>query len=179
MSGGGLFGFLVSTLGLMIVVWMFFVGMTKVAADATLALLAKIAIGGMALIAFILAAAAVLGLGGGGRLPTFGPANVIEFAISIIVVIVAVFIINAVIDFFVGGVVVAPPAPGTVQPPQPAVVVPAGVAGIIKYVVQACALIALLIAAGKALFGGGLGIIPANILGRQAMLLLAAPGVSS
>lgn len=166
----GLFEFLISSLGLLIVVWLFFIGMTKIAADPTLALLAKIAIGGMAAIAFLIAAAGALGFGGGGRLPVFTPANVVEFAISIIVVIVVVFIINAVIDFFLNG----PPQPAPGQPGS-VTVVPSEVAGMIKYVIQAVALIALLVAAGKALFGGGLGMIPSGIFGfggRHAILLL-------
>jgi hypothetical protein len=68
------------------------------------------------------------------------PVAIIEFAIGLIVVMVVLYIIYMVIDFL---------APGNLAIP-------------IKYVIGALALIAILIVAEKALFGGGLGFISSS-----------------
>jgi hypothetical protein len=73
---------------------------------------------------------------GGAGGPTITPGNVIEFAVAIIVIYAVFYILNLVIDW------IALPA----------------LAPVLKYVLAAVVLIAMLLAAEQALFGGGLGV---------------------
>jgi hypothetical protein len=131
MSGGALVNFLVVILELIAIVAILYAAAPRLAPDPTLLQIAKIAIGVGALIVFILAVASVLGFG--GQMLVLTPWSMFYVAIAVIVVIVVVFIINWVIDFFQ---------------------VPFGDG--VKFVVGAIALIAILVAVGTALTGGGL-----------------------
>jgi hypothetical protein len=127
--------FLIAVVGLCIIVYLIFLALDFIAPDERFKLIARYAVGGTALLVFLVAIKGVL-FGGGGAM-AITPLAVIEFAIGLIVVMVVLYIIYMVIDFM---------APGNLAVP-------------IKYVIGAIALIAILIVAEKALFGGGLGFI--------------------
>ncbi len=133
MSGGGLVSFLIVILELVAIVAILYAAAPRLAPDPTLLQIAKIAIGVGALVVFILAVASVLGFG--GQMLVLTPWSMFYVAIAVIIVIVVVFIINAAIDFFEA---------------------PFGDA--IKFIVGAIALIAILVAVGTALSGGGLNL---------------------
>ncbi len=135
MTGGALVNFLVVILELIAIVAILYAGLPKLAPDPTLAQIAKIAIGVGALIVFILAVANVLGFGGQALMLT--PWSLFYVAIAVIVVLVVVYIINWVIDFFQ---------------------VPFGDG--VKFIVGAIALIAILVAVGSALTGGSISGTP-------------------
>lgn len=132
MTGSALFDFLVSSVGLCIVVYLFFLAIDFLSPDPRFRLIARVAVGGVALLVFLVAIKAVLFGGGAGISVT--PVGVIEFAIGVIVVLVVIYIINMVVDFL---------APGFAEP--------------IKFVVGALALIAILVIAERSLFGGRIG----------------------
>ncbi len=131
MTGGALVNFLVVILELIAIVAILYAAAPRLAPDPTLLQIAKIAIGVGALVVFILAVANVLGFG--GQALVLNPWSMFAVAIAVIVVLVVVYIINWVVDFFQ-----VPFADG------------------IKFVVGAIALIAILVAVGSALTGGGL-----------------------
>jgi hypothetical protein len=135
MTGSALFDFLIACIVLVAVVALFFIAMDRIAPDATFAKIAKIAVGVVALIAFLGAIRGIF-FGGGGSMPAIGGGQLIEFAVGLIVILVVVWICYMVVDFF------------------------GFMATEVKYVVGAIALIILLLLAGRALFGGGLGIMP-------------------
>jgi hypothetical protein len=135
MTGSGLMDFLIAVVGLCIIVYLIFLALDFIAPDERFKLIARYAVGGTALLVFLVAIKGVL-FGGGGVM-AITPVAVIEFAIGLIVVMVVLYIIYMVIDFL---------APGNLSVP-------------IKYVIGALALIAILVVAERALFGGGLGII--------------------
>jgi hypothetical protein len=134
MTGSALMDFLIAVISLCGVVYLVFMAIDMIAPDERFKQLGRFAVGFVALISFLVAIKGVL-FGGGGGL-TFSAMGMIDFAISVIVLIVVVYIIYMVIDFFA--------TPFTVQ---------------IKYVVGAIALIVILVVAEKALFGGGLGLV--------------------
>lgn len=136
MTGSALMDFLIAVVGLILVVGLIFLAIDYLAPDERFKKIARWAVGGVALIVFLVAIRGVL-FGGGPGMGAFSPNGLIEFAIGLIVVLVVVFIIYAVIDFL---------APTFA--PQ------------IKYVVGAIALVAILVVAQRALFGGGLGVLP-------------------
>jgi hypothetical protein len=135
MTGSGLMDFLIAVIGLCGIVYLVFMAIDFIAPDETFKKIARFAVGFVALIVFLVAIKGVL-FGGGGGLAAFSPVGMIEFAIGLIVLMVVVFIIYKVIDFL--------GTPFTVE---------------VKYIVGAIALIALLVIAERALFGGGLGIM--------------------
>jgi hypothetical protein len=135
MTGSALMDFLIAVVGLCIIVYLIFLALDFIAPDQRFKLIARYAVGGTALLVFLVAIKGVLFGGGGGMAVT--PLAVIEFAIGLIVVMVVLYIIYMVIDFLA----------------------PANLAVPIKYVIGALALIAILVVAEKALFGGGLGFI--------------------
>lgn len=147
MSGAGLMDFLISVVGLCVIVGLIFLGLEKISPDEWFKKIGRYAVGGAALLAFLVSVKAVLFGGGGGM--GANPMAVLECAIGIVVLVIVVMIIYMAIDKFA----------------------PAEFAATVKYVVGGIALIAMLILAGKALFGGGLGLIPPL---RRA-LLEAAP----
>ena len=129
MSGSGLVQFVINIIALLAAGGIFFLSIDKVAPDA---FFAKIAIGALLLIALVLVLAAVFGLAGG---ISISPLGVVWFAVSVIVAVVVLYIINLVLDWIAsqmgGGPWVTP----------------------VKYVLGAIVLIALLIAAANTLFG--------------------------
>jgi hypothetical protein len=135
MTGSALMDFLIAVVGLCVIVYLIFLALDFIAPDPRFRLIARYAVGGTALLVFLVAVKGVL-FGGGGAM-AITPLAVIEFAIGLIVVMVVLYIIYMVIDLL---------APGNLALP-------------IKYVIGAIALIAILIVAEKALFGGGLGFI--------------------
>ncbi len=135
MTGSALMDFLISVVGLCLVVGIIFKGVDFVAPDEPSKQIARWAIGGVALIVFLLAIKAVF-FGGGGALAVT-PVGLIEFAIGLIVLMVVLFIIYMVVDFL---------CPDPFKVP-------------VKYVIGAIALIVMLVLAEKALFGGGLGLV--------------------
>jgi hypothetical protein len=139
MTGSALMDFLIAIIGLCGVVYLVFMAIDFIAPDETFKKIARFAVGFVALIVFLMAIKGVF-FGGGGGLASFSGVAMIEFAVALIVLMVVVFIVYRVIDFFA--------TPFSVE---------------IKYVVGAIALIVLLLAAEKALFGGGLGLANLNL----------------
>jgi hypothetical protein len=132
MTGSGLMDFLIAIVGLCLIVGLIFIALDKIAPDEQFKRIGRYAVGGVALIMFLLAIKGVL-FGGGGALGVT-PVGLIEFAIGLVVLMVVLFLIYYAVDFL---------APGNFTMP-------------IKYVIGALALIALLVLAEQALTGGGL-----------------------
>jgi hypothetical protein len=140
MSLASLLDFIINVGGLVIVVSLIFLALEQpgMAPDLTIKTIARYAVGGAAVLAFIIYCAAVFGgIGGAGAMHAT-PASIIEFAIGLIALIVVVRIIGMVVAEFA----------------------PANLSAIILFVVGAIAIIVILILSEKALFGGGLGLIP-------------------
>lgn len=131
--------FLISAICLVAVVTLFFYAIDFISKDEMFRKIARLAVGVTALVAFLVSVKGVL-FGGGGAL-AITPIATLEFAIGLIVVLIVLYVIYWVIDYF--QVPFAEPA---------------------KYVIGGIALIAILVVAGQALFGGGLGMLTG---GRQ------------
>jgi hypothetical protein len=153
MTGSALFDFLIAVIALVAIVTLIFYAMDKIAPDETFKKIARVAVGVVALIAFLVACKNVFFGSGGGALNT-GGVQLIEFAIGLIVLMVVWYIVSIVIDFF------------GFWPVE------------LKYVLGAIVLIVLLVLAERALFGGGLGFIPAGTFNtrRGAILDLTSIG---
>jgi hypothetical protein len=134
MSGSGLVQFLINIIAILAAGGIFFVSIDKVAPDPFFAKIAKIAIGAMLLIAVIITIAAVFGLAAG---VTVSPLGVVWFAVAVIVAVVVLFVLNMIVDWIASNM-----GFGTLST-------------MIKYVLGAIVLIALLIAAANLLFGVG------------------------
>jgi hypothetical protein len=134
MSGSGLVQFLVNIIALLGAGAIFFLSIDKVAPDEFFARISKIAIGVLLLIALIFTIAAVFGLAGGATISSYG---IIYFAIAVIVAVVVLYIINLIVDWIAANMGGGPWA------------------GIVKYVLGAIVLIALLLAAANMFFGVG------------------------
>lgn len=140
--GGALFDFLISCVGLCVIVGLIFYALDWPALfvpDPTFKKVARFAVGGAALIVFLLMVKGVFFGGGAGIAVT--PVGILEFAIGLICLVVVLFIINWVLDFLLPGA---------------AFLVP------LKFVISALAVIVILVLAEQALVGGGLGIIHAG-----------------
>ena len=137
MSGSGLVQFLINIIALLAAGGIFFVSIEKIAPDEFFAKIAKIAIGALLLIAFIVTIAAVFGLAGAGV--AVSPVGILWFAIAVIVAVVVLYVINLIVDWISANMGIGP------------------IAGIIKYVLGAIVLIALLVAAANLLFGYKIG----------------------
>jgi hypothetical protein len=137
MSGGGLVQFLINIIALFAAGAIFFLSIDKIAPDDFFAKIAKIAIGCLLLIAFIVVIAAILGVGGAGV--AISPTGILWFAIAVIVAVVVLYVINLVVDWLAANMGLAP------------------MAAVIKYVLGAVVLIALLVAAANLLFGYKVG----------------------
>ena len=135
MTGSALMDFLIAVVGLCIIVYLIFLALDFISPDASFKQVGRYAVGGAALLVFLVAIKAVL-FGGSGGLGV-SAVGVIEFAIGLIVVMVVLFIIYLVIDR----------------------IAPAELAVPVKYVIGAIALIAILILAERVLFGGGVGFV--------------------
>jgi hypothetical protein len=137
MSGSGLVQFLINIIALLAAGGIFFISIDKVAPDPFFSKIAKIAIGALLLIALIVTIAAVFGLAGAGV--TVSPLGIIWFAVAVIVAVVVLYIINLIVDWIASHMGIGP------------------IAGMIKYVLGAVVLIALLVAAANLLFGYHVG----------------------
>jgi hypothetical protein len=136
MTGSALMDFLIAVVGLCIVIYLIFLAIDYISPDERFKQFARYAVGGAALLVFLVAIKGVL-FGAGSAGMSVSPVGVIEFAIGLIVVMVVLFIIYMVIDRLA----------------------PAELAVPVKYVIGAIALIAILILAERVLFGGGLGLV--------------------
>jgi uncharacterized membrane protein len=134
-TGSGLIDFLISVVGLIGIFYMIYVALDGIVPDERMKQIARIALGIAGTILALLMIKAVLFGGAGG--PTVTPGAVIEFAVAIIVIYVVFYILNMVIDW------IAMPA----------------LAPALHYLLAALVLIAMLLAAEQALFGGGLGVL--------------------
>lgn len=152
MSGGSLMDFLIACVGLCLVVGIIFLALDFIAPDERFKQIGRWAIGGVALIAFLVAIKGVL-FGGGGAIGVT-PIGLIEFAIGLIVLMVVLFIIYYVVDWL---------APGNLAVP-------------IKYVIGAIALIVILVLAERVLFGGGLALMGGGRGGGMQLLAPERPG---
>lgn len=145
MTGAALWSFLITCVGLILVVGLIWYAILMIEAPEGFKQIARFAIGGLALLIFLMAVGSALGFGGAGL--TLNPMNLIEFAIGLIVLLVLLYIVNRVIAFF--GIWVTE----------------------IQFVVGAIALIIILVLAKQALFGGGLGFIPGSGQGKRSQVL--------
>jgi len=134
MTGSALMDFLIAIVGLCIIVYLIFLALDFIAPDERFKQIGRYAVGGVALLVFLVAIKGVLFGGGGGI--AISPGGIIQFAIGMIVVMVVLYVVYMVIDFL---------APGNLAVP-------------IKYVLGALALVAILLVAQQVLFGGGLAI---------------------
>ena len=162
MNLASLVNFVVNVIGLCIVVGLIFLALDSpfIKLDAWIKKFAKFAVGGAAVLAFAAYCAAVFLGVGTGALMRATPASIIEFAIGMLILIAVLYIITLVVEWLLGGAV----APGA----QGATPAPSNIGGIIVFVVNVIAIVVILILAEKALFGGGLGLIP-NIGGFGAV----------
>jgi hypothetical protein len=137
MNGSSLLGFLISIIVLFAIGAIFFMTIDRVAKDPFLAKIAKIVIGCLILIAFILAIAGVLGFGGGGGLSA-SPQSIVIFAVGVLVLIVVLFLVDMFLNWL-----------------GPNMGMAGGIVDAIRFIITVVALIALIIIAGDALLGGG------------------------
>lgn len=147
--GAGLMDFVIAIVGLGLILGLFFFAIDYISPDERFKKIGKWAIGGVALLVLLVSIKGVL-FGGGGAVGV-NPQSLIEFAIGLIVVLLVLFIVYAIIDYF---------APEPFKIP-------------VKYIIGGIALIALLVMAGQALFGSGLGFLPGGA--RHRVLLEVAP----
>ena len=131
MTGSALMDFLITIIVLAGTGALFFVTIDRLAPDALLNQIGKIAVGVVLAVVLLLAVKGVL-FGGGVALSAAG---IIGFAIGIVVLLVVLFLVEKILDWL--GPKIGP-----------------NIAGIIKYVVFAIALIALLAVADSTMFGG-------------------------
>lgn len=132
----GLLGFLVSLIVLCAVVAIFMLAIDRVMRDAFLAKIAKIAVGAIALIVFILAVANALGLGG-SAMANVSPMGIIYFAIAVLAVVVVLYLCEVFLPWIGGQMGMGTP-----------------IVDAILFIICAVALIVLLYFAGAALLGG-------------------------
>jgi hypothetical protein len=130
MTGSGLIDFLITIIVIFGTGALFYVAIERLAPDPMMQKIAKIAVGVVLVVVALLAVKAVL-FGGGGAISAGG---IIGFAIGLIVIMVVLFIIDKLLAWLGGEM--------------------GPVIDIIRYVVFAVALIALLVLADRALFGG-------------------------
>ena len=136
--GSALIDFLITLIGLVFIGAIIFMAIDFISTDDRFKKIGKFAVGGILVILFLLAIKGVLF--GGGAAAILSPLGMVYFAISVIVILVVWFIIN----WFLGWV-------GGFFPPIGQFM------DVIKFVVGALVLIAILIAAADLLLGGGSG----------------------
>lgn len=129
MTGSALFDFLIALVVLGGAVLLFMIAIDNLAPNAQFSKIAKIAVGVAALVALLFAIKGVFF--GGGLVAS--PIGVIYFAIGIIVVLVVMYLVKLIVDYFVPDQYAEP----------------------ILFVIGAIALIALLGLAATTLFSGG------------------------
>jgi hypothetical protein len=125
--------FLIAVVGLCLIVGLIFLALDRIAPDDGFKKIARWAVGGAALIMFLLAIKGVLFGGGGGGLGV-SPLGLISFAFGMIVLLVVLYIVYMAVDFLAPAEFVVP----------------------IKYVIGALAIIAMLYLAAQVLTGGAL-----------------------
>jgi len=130
MTGSALMDFLIAVVGLCILVGLIFIALDRISPDASFKQIGRYAVGGAALLIFLVALKGVLF--GGGSAMGISPVGVIEFAIGLLVVLVVIFLVFIAIDRFA----------------------PADLAVMAKYVIGALALIAILVLAERVMTGG-------------------------
>ena len=138
MSGAGLMDFLIVLVGLAIVGAMIFAAIEFVATDERFKKIARFAVGGVIVLAFLYAVKGVLFGGGGGVGITL--VGLIEFAIGVIILLVVWYVIVLALDWL-----------ATVFPPI------GPLKDAIKFVVSALVLVVLLLLAANLLFGVSIG----------------------
>lgn len=131
MTGNALMDFLIAIVGLCLIAYLLVLAVDRFAPDAFFAKVAKVVVGGLALIMLLVALKAVF-FGGGGAI-SVSPNGVIAFAIGLLVVALVLYLVYLAIDYLV-----AEEWQNT-----------------LKYIIGAIALIALLVLAQQVLFGGG------------------------
>lgn len=132
MTGSGLFDFLITLIVLIATGTMFFLVIDRAAPDATMNKVAKIAVGVVFAVVILLA---IKGLLFGGGAMALSAGGLITFAIGIIIILVVLYLLDTAIGFI-------------------ATLVGATIANIIKVVVFAIILIALLVLVDKTMMGG-------------------------
>ena len=147
--GSALIDFLITLIGLVFIGAIIFMAIDFISTDDRFKKIGKFAVGGILVILFLLAIKGVLF--GGGAAAILSPLGMVYFAISVIVILVVWFIINWFLGW-VGGFF--PPIGQFMQ--------------VIKFVVGAVVLIAILVAAADLLLGGGT--ILGSGLGRHSSL---------
>lgn len=148
MTGSALMDFLIAIVGLCLVVGLIFKALDFIAPDDRFKQIGRWAVGGVALIVFLLAIKAVLFGGGGSGMLGVSPGGLLSFAIGLIVLLVVLYIIYMAVDMIAPAEFVTP----------------------VKYVIGALALIAILVLAQQVLFGG------ATLLGAGGRGISFLPG---
>ncbi len=143
MTGSGLFDFLIAIVELVIVGAIIFAGLDFVVTDERFKKIARLAIGGVLVLAFLFAIKGVLFGGGAGF--AISPVGILYFAIGVIVLLVVWYLIIMALDWMA---VVFPP----IAPIKEA----------IKFVVSAIMLIVLLLLAADLMFGAGIMLQPSG-----------------
>lgn len=136
MNGSSLLGFIISLIVLFAIGAIFFLTIDQVAKNPFLAKIAKIVIGCLILIAFVLAIAGVLGFGGGGLAAS--PQSIVIFAVGVLVLMVVLYLVDLFLGWLAANMGIGAP-----------------IVEAIRFVITVVALIALILIAGSALIGGG------------------------
>jgi hypothetical protein len=134
MTGSGLIDFVITLIVICGVGALFFITIDWMKVDPTMKKVAKIAIGVVLAVVILLAIKAVL-FGSGGAALTAG--GIIGFAVGIIVLLVVLYIIDILLGWLATNMGMAAP-----------------ILDIVRYLVFAIALIALLVLADRSFFGG-------------------------
>jgi hypothetical protein len=134
MTGSGLIDFVITLIVICGVGALFFITIDWMKVDATMKKIAKIAIGVVLAVVILLAIKAVLFGGGGAALSGGG---IIGFAIGIIVLLVVLYIVDVLLGWLAANMGIGAP-----------------IIDIVRYLVFAIALIALLVLADRSFFGG-------------------------
>lgn len=132
MTGSGLIDFVITLIVLIGTGMLFFIAIDKMAPDETLKQIAKVAVGVVLLVVFLVAVKGVIF--GGGAMAASG-SGMIQFAVGLIVILVVLFLIDKVL-MWVGS---------QISPP---------IVEMARYVIFAIALIALLLLVDKTFFAG-------------------------
>ena len=151
MNGSSLLGFIISLIVLFAVGAIFFLTIDKVAREPFLAKIAKIVIGCLILIAFVMAIAGVLGFGGGGL--TASPQAIVMFAVAVLVLIVVLYLVEWFLNWLAANMGISTP-----------------IVDAIRFIITVIAIIALILVAGSALIGGGAGYMPFRGFERHSAL---------
>jgi hypothetical protein len=144
MNGAGLWNFVITLVGLAIVIGLIWAAMEFRPLPEPYRKFSRLAVGGAAALIVLAAIGAILFGGSGGIQVHVTPGSIIEFAIGIIVLYAVLYICDLVLGKF--GVPFA---------------------DTIKFILTIIALIVILVLAEKALLGGGLGMINLGTFGGE------------